>query len=171
MIAYAITNSPTLDFKTKIADMVVYRDKLTSNYNDNAKLFLLKSKKLSFDKILLHSNVTLAYKLKADGIHLTSGQFDEIKYAKDLGLFVVISTHTKKEATKAEELGADMITFSPIFTTPNKGEPKGVERLKELVLELSIPVLALGGILTSKQIELCKDSGAEGFASIRYFLR
>ena len=171
MIAYAITNSHTFDFITKRANMVVYRDKSTSNYKENAKLFLLKSKKLSFDKVLLHSDVDLAFKLKADGVHLTSKQFDKIKNAKALGLFVVISTHTIAEAKKAEELEADMITFSPIFSTPNKGEPKGVEMLRDLVSKLSIPIIALGGILTSKQIGLCRDSGADGFASIRYFLR
>ena len=62
-----------------------------------------------------------------------------------------------------------MITFSPIFHSPNKGEPKGVEELKRVAFLLSIPVIALGGIVTQKQIGLSKQSGAKGFASIRWF--
>jgi thiamine-phosphate pyrophosphorylase len=80
-----------------------------------------------------------------------------------------VSTHTKQEAQRAEDLGADMVTFSPVFSTPNKGEPKGVEALKRLVSLLHIPVIALGGMVSEEQIKRCQESGAFGFASIRYF--
>ncbi len=178
MIAYAITDPTTLNFQTlasdikrfsQKADMLVYRDKVTSNYTSNAKLFLEEAKKQTFQKILLHTDYQLAHELKADGVHLNSTQFDEIKKAKALGLLVVISTHSKEEALKAQNLGADMITFSPIFTTPNKGEPKGVEELQSLTSLLDISVIALGGIVGQEQIEMCQKSGAFGFASIRYF--
>jgi len=62
-----------------------------------------------------------------------------------------------------------MITFSPIFTTPNKGEPKGIEVLREVISSLEIAVIALGGIVEQEQIKLCEEAGAFGFASIRYF--
>jgi thiamine-phosphate pyrophosphorylase len=178
MIAYAITDPSTLNFQTleqdiknfaKQADMIVYRDKSTSSYFSNAKQFLLEAKKYKFSKIFLHSDYKLAHELGADGVHLTSTQFDKIAVAKALGLFVIISTHGKEEALKAQKLGVDMLTFSPIFSTPNKGEPKGVEELKKLVEQLFIPVIALGGIVTQEQIDLCQKSGVEGFASIRYF--
>ena len=83
---------------------------------------------------------------------------------------MVVSTHNAEEALKAEALGADMITVSPIFNTPNKGLPMGVDVLKTIVSQVKIPVIALGGILTKDQIGVCKDAGAKGFASIRYFL-
>ena len=178
MIAYAITDPSTLNFQTLTtdikrfstkADMLLYRDKSTDNYASNAKLFIEESKRYRFQKILLHGDYALAEELKADGVHLKSTQFSDIEKAKALGLFVLISTHTVDEAKKAEFLGADMITFSPIFTTPNKGEPKGIEELKSLVIKLSIPVIALGGIITKEQIYSCKNAGAFGFASIRYF--
>ncbi len=66
--------------------------------------------------------------------------------------------------------GVDAVTFSPIFQTPNKGEPKGVEVLKELVQAKKAKIFALGGIITKKQIQECQDAGVYGFASIRYFL-
>ena len=178
MIAYAITDPTTLNFQTlstdlqnfsSRADMIVYRDKSTSTYAKNAKRFIEETNRFSFNRVLLHSDVALAHELKADGIHLTSTQFSEIVEAKSLGLFVVISTHSLEEAKHAEALGVDMITFSPIFKTPNKGKPKGVEVLQEVVSKLSLPIIALGGIVTDKHIKQCEQSGAGGFASIRYF--
>lgn len=178
MIAYAITDPSTLNFQTletdlerfaKKSDMIVYRDKLNANYKDDAEKFLLEARKYSFDKILLHTDYILAHNLKADGVHLKSTQFADITKAKALNLFIVMSTHTLDEAFSAQKLGVDMITFSPIFTTPNKGEPKGLKVLKEVISMLSIPVIALGGIVTKEHIDLCHENGAEGFASIRYF--
>jgi len=178
MIAYAITDSSTLNFKTvdsdlkrfsTRADMILYRDKSSANYIQNAKIFLKIANRLNFDRVLLHGEIELAYRLEADGVHLTSTQFDQVSKAKKLGLFVIISTHTIDEAKKAEELGADMVTFSPIFATPNKGKPKGIEGLKKVIDSLFIPVIALGGIISTEQIARCRLSGAGGFASIRYF--
>jgi len=102
-------------------------------------------------------------------VHLSSAQLDEIPQAKANDLFVVVSTHTPEELKKAQSLGADMATFSPIFETPNKGLPVGLEVLRSVTAEVDIPVLALGGILTQGQISACEKHGASGFASIRYF--
>jgi len=179
MLSYAITDPSTLNFSTlkqdvkrfsQKADMIVYRDKSSLNYASNAKDFLDECKKYNFKKILLHTDYELAHKLNADGVHLNSRQFNEINKAKNLGLFVIISTHSIKEALNAQNLGADMITYSPIFDTPNKGEAKGVEELKKLTRMLKIPVVALGGIISNKQIAQCQKNHAKGFASIRYFI-
>jgi len=178
MLSYAITDPSTLNFSTlkqdvkyffQKADMIVYRDKSSLNYASNAKDFLDECQKYNFKKILLHTDYELAHKLNADGVHLNSTQFNKIVLAKSLGLFVIMSIHTKEEALNAQNLGADMVTYSPIFTTPNKGEPKGVEELQKLTTLLNIPIIALGGIVTKEHIEQCKKSGASGFASIRYF--
>lgn len=176
MIAYAITDPSTLDFNhleqdlkcfASKASMIVYRDKNNSNYAYHAKVFVAAAK--SFDRVLLHSDYLLAHTLGATGVHLKSTQFDDIKKAKSLGLFVVVSTHAVSEALKVEKLGADMITFSPIFDTPNKGKALGIDVLEHVVLSVDITVLALGGILTKEQIASCAEVGAKGFASIRYF--
>ena len=178
MLAYAITDPSTLHFQTlqldiqrfsKKADIIVYRDKSNQNYSLDAKNFVAEAKKHDFSKILLHSDYQLAKRLKADGVHLKSTQFHEISLAKALELFVVISTHSLEEAIKAEEEGADMISYSPIFSTPNKGKPKGLDVLSNVVKAVNIPVIALGGILTKEQIEACQNQGAKAFASIRYF--
>jgi len=178
MISYAITDPSTLSFErldddlkriSQKADMIVYRDKANDAYGTFAGQFLAQAKKYPFDKILLHGIVDLAVRLAADGVHLRSNQFDEIAEAKRRHLFVVISCHTVDEAKKAEASGADMITYSPIFATPNKGKPLGLGALKELQGIISLPIIALGGILTQEQINACEAVGASGFASIRFF--
>ncbi|SFV60510.1 Thiamine monophosphate synthase [hydrothermal vent metagenome] len=178
MIYYAISDPSTLNFDNlnsdlkrfaKKADIITYRDKTNKNYHTYAEIFIERAKEYSFDKVLLHSDFRLAHRLKADGVHLTSSQSCDIGSAKSLELFVIISCHTIDEAVTAESLGADMVTFSPIFTTPNKGEPIGVEAITKLKSIISIPIIALGGVTTMKQIDACRLSGASGFASIRFF--
>ena len=180
MIAYAITDPSTLDFNalaqdlerfSQYASMIVYRDTKNPNYAEYARLFMasINNSEKGFKKVLLHSDYLLAKALNSDGVHLKSTQFSDIKKAKALGLFVVVSTHNLEETLEVEALGADMITMSPIFHTPNKGFPMGVDVLKMIVSQVQIPVIALGGILTKDQINVCKDAGEKGFASIRYF--
>jgi len=175
LIEYAITD-PTFFNPTKIedfnrykdVDFLLFRDKRASCYTKVANAFMQNSKEFNY-KPLIHQDYILAKELGAYGVHLNSKQFIAIKRAKELRLFVVISTHTLKEAKEAEQLGADAITFSPIFTTPNKAEPKGVDVLKEVVDNLNIKVIALGGIISNKHIKNIKKANPWGFASIRYF--
>jgi thiamine-phosphate pyrophosphorylase len=63
-----------------------------------------------------------------------------------------------------------MVTYSPIFVTPNKGKAKGCEELFQVVQKVKIPVIALGGIISDEHIKQIELTGASGFASIRYFL-
>ena len=149
--------------------MILYRDKSNREYAQYAKFFLDRAKHYPFKRILLHRDIELTSRLGADSVHLASHQFDEIAAAKAMNLFVIISCHTEREAKEAEGLGADMITFSPIFASPNKGEPLGLGALKELKGIISLPIIALGGILTQAEVDSCQRAGASGFASIRYF--
>ncbi|NOQ31351.1 MAG: thiamine phosphate synthase [Helicobacteraceae bacterium] len=183
MISYLITDplfygSTPESLKNKLTeilhkyrvDYVCFRDKSTTIYEKIAEAFIATSKEAKIENIFLHSNVELASKLKADGIHLTSTQFDQIAKAKKLKLKVIISTHSKEEIEKAINLGADAVTYSPIFASKNKGEPKGIEDLQTTVNSSEIDIFALGSIITATQIKQVESSGAYGFASIRYFL-
>ncbi len=148
---------------------IVYRDKNNKNYKADAKSFVEVCKEFGKLKCFIHQDVELAYELNADGVHLTSSQFSKIKYAKSKSLEVIISTHSLDEVKKAEELGADAVTYSPIFYTPEKGKPKGTEELKTIVETVDIKVFALGGIVSKKEIHEIKRAQPYGFASIRYF--
>ena len=178
MIAYAISEPSLLKSEIDLylshlkdrCDIFLYRDKFNPNYKIDAKYILQKSKEYGIDRVFLHSDIDTAYNLKADGIHLTSSQFEDIKVAKAKGLFTVISTHSIDEIKKAQNLGADMVTLSPIFASPNKGKPLGLEYLKEATKVANIPIIALGGIISQDNIKSVISSGADGFASIRYFI-
>ncbi|TKI69527.1 thiamine phosphate synthase [Sulfurimonas crateris] len=148
---------------------ILYRDKTNPNYNELAAVFAGVCRDYKGLKCFLHQDAELAYKLGVSGVHLTSTQFEEIAKAKRMGLFVIISTHTKEEVLRAQKLGADAVTYSPIFASPNKGEPKGVEELKRILDISDVKVFALGGIVTQEQVEMIERSKAYGFASIRYF--
>ena len=151
-------------------EYALYRDKKNHNYDDQASGFVEVCKEFEGIKSFIHQKVDLAIALGATGVHLTSTQFDAITRAKSMGLEVIVSTHTQEEVLLAQELGADAVTYSPIFPSPNKGVPKGVEDLKELVDKCSVKVFALGGIIKEEQIRLLEDIKVYGFSSIRYFL-
>ena len=151
-------------------DMVCFRDKQSDNIDDLAKVFIDISKKYNIENIYINSNIELAYKYHYDGVHLTSTQFESISKAKELGLKVIISCHNDIDIEKAIYHKADTITYSPIFNTPNKGEPKGIEKLNRVVNKYNIPIIALGGIISDDQILQIQSTKCYGFASIRYFI-
>ena len=173
MIRYAITDPKYYSLKylqhlNNKTDYILLRDKTTNDYKSLAKEFMQASKEFSYKK-MLHQDYMLAHNLGAFGVHLTSNQFNDISKAKELGLFVVISTHSFSQIELAQKLGANAVTFSPIFKTPNKGEPKGINALKDAIKRFDIKIIALGGIVSDKEIEQVKATKAWGFASIRYF--
>jgi len=152
-------------------EIACFRDKESSNFEELAKIFIKICKEKNIKEILLNGNYLVAHKLNATGVHLTSTQFDDIKKAKELGLYVINSCHTLEDIKKAIEYHADTITYSPIFETPNKGLPKGIESLNKAVDKYpDIDIIALGGIINEKQIEQISKTKAYGFASIRYFI-
>ncbi len=155
--------------KIHLPTYALYRDKSNPNYDIQAEYHVQVCSQFENIKSFIHQKPDLAASLGATGVHLTSKQFDKILYAKELGLEVIVSTHTHDEVLNAQNFGADAVTYSPIFNSPGKGKPKGTQDLKDLITKTDIKIFALGGIVESKQIQDIKQSGAYGFASIRYF--
>ena len=152
-----------------IPTYALYRDKSNPDYDTQAQHHVQVCSQFENVKSFLHQKPDLAKELNATGVHLSSSQFDKIAYAKSLGLEVIVSTHTHEEVMKAELLGADAVVYGPIFTTPGKGEAKGVNDLKELKKKVDIKIFALGGIVNKTNIQEIEKSNVYGFASIRYF--
>ncbi len=147
-----------------------FRDKISPNYEELAAVFISTCKSYNIKNIFINSYLNLADSLGADGVHLTSTQLNLIPQAKAKNLHVIVSTHSDEEISKAEKLGADLLTYSPIFETPNKGNPKGLEDLKDKVAKIRTKIIALGGIVTKEHINEVEKTGAYAFASIRYFI-
>lgn len=155
----------------KKVNIACFRDKTSENFKELAKIFVKVCKELNIEKILINGNYKLAKKLNASGVHLTSEQFEKIRKAKELDLYTIISCHNYDDIEKAQNLYVNAITYSPIFDTPNKGVPKGIDKLKEATrIFEDINIIALGGIINEEQIEKIHKTKAYGFASIRYFI-
>lgn len=172
------TNNPQT-FKEKLKkvlsnhkiDIACFRDKSSKNIEELAKSFLQVCKEFKIKKILINSNIDLAKSLSFDGVHLNSTQFDKIDFAKSLNLFTIISCHNFDELEMALKFGSKFVTYSPIFDSPNKGEAKGIENLKNTIDKFpKLNIIALGGIITKEQIKQIQNTKAYGFASIRYFI-
>ena len=121
-------------------------------------------------KILVNDRADIAVAANADGVHLTSRSLSAQVIRKTFPQKFIIgaSTHSIEEAQAAKNHGADFVTFSPIFFTPEKGEPKGLKALREVCEKLkSFPVIALGGI-DKTNFKQVLENGASGFAAIRF---
>ncbi len=182
ILRYAITDpayygSEPSDLKRSVertlsnskVDLICLRDKKNPDYTALAEAFIDMKPLFPETLFFLHSDVGAAIDLGSDGIHLPSGMFEKVAVSCDAGLKVIVSTHSLDEIKRAEKGGAYGVTYGPIFETPGKGEPKGLEKLKEIRGKIGLNIFALGGIVSKEQIEAVERAGADGFASIRYF--
>jgi len=152
-------------------DYICFRDKISKNYEQLAKIFVNITKEHNIKNIFINKYINLAYKLNITGVHLTSEQINQITYAKSLNLKIILSCHNEDDIKIAIKNNIDYITYSPIFDTPNKGKAKGIENLIYILNKYpNIKIFALGGIISSKHIDLLKQSDVYGFSSIRYFI-
>jgi thiamine-phosphate pyrophosphorylase len=100
--------------------------------------------------LIINDRPDIAALVGADGVHL--GQQDlPIAEARTLlrpGAILGRSTHSLHQAKAAVNEGADYIGFGPMFATGTKdaGEPLGPDALKAVLDEVSLPVMAIGGV-------------------------
>lgn len=130
----------------------------------------VKRAKNSQTKILVNDRADIALAANADGVHLTESSVSTeiVRRSFPLDFLIGVSVHSIESAKIARDQGADFITFSPIFASPEKGAPKGLEKLKEVCAVLKpFPVIALGGIDETNHESVLKN-GASGFAAIRF---
>ncbi|MCD9185096.1 MAG: thiamine phosphate synthase [Pyrinomonadaceae bacterium] len=125
--------------------------------------------KKSKTKLLINDRADVALAAKADGVHLTerslSAQTVRGNFPKDF--MIGVSVHTLKKALEVKAKGADFVTFSPVFHSPGKGKPVGLEKLREVCEALDgFPVVALGGVDETNYREVLEI--ADGFAAIRF---
>jgi thiamine-phosphate pyrophosphorylase len=120
-------------------------------------------------KLLINDRSDVALAARADGVHLTSNSLSTKIVRRNFpkNFIVGISAHKIEDVLKAKREAADFAAFSPIFATPNKGEPQGLEKLREVCQTVEpFPVVALGGI-DETNFESAIKAGAQGVAAIR----
>jgi thiamine-phosphate pyrophosphorylase len=119
-----------------------------------------QTRALISSKILLNSRADVAVATGADGVHLPS----DAPRQTIPGLLISRSCHNLAEVKGAH---ADIVTFGPVFATPGKGEPVGLDALAA-ACKMGKPVFALGGVKWDNA-EACLRVGATGIAGIRLF--
>ena len=118
---------------------------------------------------VVNDSVEIALKINADGVHV--GQSDikgrDIRAMIGPDKILGISAGTVEEAVAAENAGADYIGVGAIFGTSTKKNARSMtmERLREIVSSVSIPVVAIGGISAGNILQLC-GSGVDGVAVV-----
>ncbi len=120
-------------------------------------------------KILVNERFDIAIAAKADGVHLTSKAIPVNIVKKNVpnSFLIGVSAHTVSDIKIAQSEGADFVTLSPIFTTINKGKPKGINQLAKISKQFfPFPIIALGGINEINYQNVLEISG--GFASISF---
>lgn len=185
-LRYLITRGDTTDLnysekKAEIIDiirraaysaieMVQLREKnLSSGRLFDLALLAVKIAAGSGMKILVNDRFDVAVAAGADGVHLTGLSLPTQVVRQNVpdGFLVGRSTHSLDE-TIAERDSADFVMFGPIFKTPGKGNPTGLNQLREVCDAAGeLPVIAIGGI-NETNYEGVLDSGASGYAAIRY---
>jgi thiamine-phosphate pyrophosphorylase len=123
-------------------------------------------------RVIVHDRVDLARVVEADGVQLGERSVDAASARMILGqeAWIGRSCHDEASLRQAAEEGVDAVTLSPLFPSPGKGAPLGVERFAALRATVpQLPVLALGGIDASNA-ERALEAGATGLAMIRAWL-
>jgi len=181
MLLYAVTDQMWLKEGEALADVV------ESVLQNGATFLQIREKDLAEDAFeaeaerlktlcaqhgvpfVVNDSVEIALQCDADGVHV--GQSD-IK-GRDIRLIIGedkilgISAGTVEEAIAAEKAGADYIGVGAIFGTSTKKNARSMtmERLKEIVSSVSIPVVAIGGISAENILQL-RGSGVDGVAVV-----
>ena len=122
----------------------------------------------NFDaKVMINSDINLAYKLNADGVHLNSSLLHRLsEIPKDL--IVSASCHSARDIEKAMTMDVSFVVLSPVQKTqshPNS-TPIGWDSFSKITQNYSIPIYALGG-MKQNDIENAFNAGAIGIASQR----
>ena len=117
--------------------------------------------------LIVNDRPDIAASVGADGVHLGQGDLP-IAAARRLlraGAIVGKSTHDISQARSAVAEGADYIGAGPMFPTDTKdaGPVAGVEYLKQVVSEIALPHVAIGGI-TEENVGRLVAAGARRVA-------
>ncbi|HEU4364495.1 MAG TPA: thiamine phosphate synthase [Candidatus Krumholzibacteria bacterium] len=153
------------------ADVIQLRDKALA---DDVLISVAREVRRVCDRhgalFVLNDRVLVARESGADGVHLGLDDTPIEAARSVLGDRAVIgaTAHSLAEARAADRSSADYLGFGHVFTTSSKARatpPLGVDGLARVCAAVSIPVLAIGGI-TSTRVPDVMGAGAWGVAVI-----
>jgi thiamine-phosphate pyrophosphorylase len=126
-------------------------------------------------KVVVNDRLDIAMAGGAAGVHLPAhgAGAARVRAAAPAGFLIGRSVHTIEEAVAAERSAAcDYLIFGTVFETigkPAGHRAAGVEMLSRVCAAVSLPVVAIGGIVADRAREVAA-AGAAGIAGIGFFL-
>ena len=119
---------------------------------------------------IVNDRLDVALACGADGVHLGQGDMRTgvARQIAPAGFIIGVSVSTVQEAILAVQEGADYVALSPTFSTgskPDAGPGHGLVLLREIWRNVSVPVIAIGGI-NRENIPDVIAAGANGVAVI-----
>lgn len=117
---------------------------------------------------IVNDSISLAKRLKADGVHLGQGDGDISEARNILGreAQIGVTCHNSRHlAMEAAEAGADYVAFGAFYPTDTKQveHMADVDTLRKWSLATEIPCVAIGGI-TPENARPLIDAGADFLA-------
>jgi thiamine-phosphate pyrophosphorylase len=117
--------------------------------------------------LLVNDRVDVALSLGLPGVHLGQRSLPP-GAARDLlgpDRVLGLSAHSLREAQEARDGGVDFLMLGTIFPTPSHpgGEVGGVARIMEVGGQVSLPLVAIGG-MNPPRVQAVVEAGAHGVA-------
>ena len=175
--AYVVTSNDHLRIAREAcrggARLVQYRDKETpaARRLETARQIRALTRQ-SGTLFIVNDQLDIALLSEADGVHV--GQEDvavaEARRFLPPGMIIGASCSSLEEAREAERQGADYLGIGAVFPTPIKaGYPLvGLEGLRRIAAEVSIPLAAIGGVNLGNAADV-RAAGAKYAAMVREF--
>ncbi len=181
---YLVTPNPS-----NSNDLEQFLEQLEKSLIDGICLVQLRAKNISTEKyrelaikamdcckkynavLVLNAGHQLVEEINADGIHLDGARLTTYEYRPvPADKLVSAACHSLEQIKKAEILGADMVTLSPVLPTESHpgGETLGWEKFSFIARKTHLPVYALGG-MNKQLLRNAQENGAYGIAGIRSF--
>lgn len=121
-------------------------------------------------RVVLNGAPEDALRLGAYGVHLAGERPDVVRAREALGddAWISIAAHDDEAVERAVAGRATAALVSPIFETPGKGAPRGVDALSRAraIADGRVRIIALGGV-DPRRAASCRAAGADGIAVIR----
>lgn len=121
-------------------------------------------------KLLVNGRTDIALAAGAVGVHLPTNGLPvaAVRSMVPDGFIIGVSCHSIDDVENSKKNGADFAVLGPVFETPGKGNPVGIDSFADAIAGFGpFPVLALGGIAEHNYRSVL-GTGAAGFAAIRF---
>ena len=144
------------------------KDMEPAAFLEEAKRFVALCRRLGAVSII-NDSVEIALEAGADGVHVGQSDLEAGRARALLGpeKILGVSAHSRSEARRALEAGADYLGCGAAFATGTKNDAAPIPRetIRAVTAAVDIPVVAIGGVNRENILEL-KGLGLSGVAVV-----